>query len=154
MKEYLKEYWKEILLAIAVGGIVYPFVPIYSTISISILIVIFYKQFIPDAKNLDDDNTVENLLLEADGVILEQEEVIREYENILDSLSTTLPCNCGGNTFQGLFQPGMENIVECDKCGSKYKVMVSFDSILMTDPMDLDRTSSEITNKIQNEKNR
>ena len=79
---------------------------------------------------------LEKMLIESDTVMREQEDVIMEYERILDSVSTQLPCACGGNMFEGIFQPGVDNFVECEKCHSKYKVLVSFDSILISEPMD------------------
>ncbi len=141
----MKEYWKDILIAAAIAGGLYSLIPIHTAICAGILLVFIYKKWEPKTEKSE----VEKMLIEADGVIVEQEEVIREYEQIFESLETSLPCNCGGNTFQGLFAPGVENIVECQKCGANYKVMVSFDSILITDPMDLDKTTEEIDKKIQ-----
>jgi hypothetical protein len=96
------------------------------------------------------------MLEESDGVIKQQEdiiaeqnEVIKEYEEIFDGQVTKLDCLCGGNTFEGLFQPNMENIVECEKCGESYKVMVSFDSILISKPLEDNDVLPKIEAKIK-----
>lgn len=66
----------------------------------------------------------------------EQFAVIKEYEDIFDSQLVELPCVCGGNTFKGLFSPNLENIVECEKCHNNYKVSITYDTILISEPMD------------------
>lgn len=140
----MKEYWKDILIVAAIAGGLYSLIPIHTAICVGILAVFVYKKWQPKV----EPSEVEKMLMEADGVIAEQEEVIKEYERIFESMETSLPCNCGGNTFEGLFVPGVENEVECQKCGANYKVMVSFDSILVSDPMDLDRYTKEVNEKI------
>lgn len=102
-------------------------------------VILYIMWYIKNSKNDDSKlQALEDMLTESDGVISEQEEVIKEYETILDTMATRLPCVCGGNTFEGLFQPGSENYVECEKCNAKYKVMVSFDSILVSETMEKD----------------
>lgn len=81
----------------------------------------------------------ENTLGTQEGIIHEQEEVIREYEQIFDSLSVKLPCVCGGNTFEGLFSPNTENEVVCEKCKSKYRVDIVYDTVLISEPTDNDQ---------------
>lgn len=100
--------------------------------SIFYLIQYFVSLFLTEDPKIPE---LENMLIESDGVMKEQEEVISEYERLLDSVSTQLPCACGGNMFEGIFQPGIDNFVECEKCQSKYKVTVDFTSILMSEPM-------------------
>lgn len=144
MNNIMKQNWIELLLVVSLSACLYPVIPIYSAIGLAILATLIYKKWEPKVVYSD----VENMLIEADGVIAEQEEVIREYERIFQTLETSLPCNCGGNTFEGLFAPGVDTFVSCEKCGADYKVLVSFDSILMTDPMDLDSATQDMNNKI------
>jgi hypothetical protein len=89
-------------------------------------------------KKREDDRVIilEKMLEDADHGMAEMEEVIQHYEGLLDTMSIKLPCICGGNTFEGLFPAGQENMVECQKCGSKYKVLVSFDSVLISEPLE------------------
>jgi len=86
---------------------------------------------------------MESALIESDeaiqkfeGDIVEMDEVIREYERIFDTQSVEMPCPCGGTMFEGLFQPGVDNVVQCPSCKETYNVLVSFDSILKSIPSD------------------
>ena len=93
--------------------------------------------------------TLENMLQESDGVITEQEEVIRTYESLLDDASVKFPCNCGQNMFDGIFKPMEEFVVECDYCKNKYSVTLKLDTVLITEPLgDLD-TDKLIRENIQ-----
>ena len=82
------------------------------------------------------DSTFEQTLAEYETELGEQMTVIQEYEQIFDSQLVELPCICGGNTFQGLFSPKTDNIVQCEKCKCKYKVNIQYDTILISEPMD------------------
>jgi hypothetical protein len=80
----------------------------------------------------------------AEAIMEEQESVILEYERIFDTQLVELPCICGGNTFQGLISPTLENIVECESCKNKYRVEVSYNSVLVSEPLDLNKTFEEL----------
>ena len=82
------------------------------------------------------DSTFEQTLADYETELGEQMTVIQEYEQIFDSQLVELPCICGGNTFQGLFSPKTDNIVQCEKCKCKYKVNIQYDTILISEPMD------------------
>lgn len=80
--------------------------------------------------------TLEKMLQEADGVMVEQEDVIKNYEMMLDEASVQFPCNCGQNMFDGIFKPEQEFVVECDHCRSKYAITLKLDSVLITEPIE------------------
>lgn len=80
--------------------------------------------------------TLGNMLEESDKVIAEQEEVIKNYEGLLDDASVKFPCNCGNNMFDGIFKPMEEFIVECDYCRNKYAVTLKLESVLITEPLE------------------
>jgi hypothetical protein len=93
--------------------------------------------------------TLENMLQESDLVITEQEEVIKNYEELLDEASVKFPCNCGNNMFDGIFKPMEEFVVECDYCKNKYSVTLKLDTILITEPIEelnIDKLIKENTN--------
>lgn len=81
----------------------------------------------------------EGVLSNQESIIKEQEEVITEYEQIFDALSVQLPCVCGGNTFEGLFSPNTNNEVVCEKCQSRYRVDITYDTVLISEPTDNDQ---------------
>ncbi len=148
LKKFIQKYSNHIVIILAFSFGVSIFIPFFNAFCLSLVAILSYEMF----QNKDDDVggvDVEKILKEADEHITEQEMVIRDYENIFDSMVTKLPCTCGGNTFEGLFQPGVENFVECEKCSAQYKVMVSFDSILISDPLDLDQANADLDKKIR-----
>jgi hypothetical protein len=149
---------KPILIILAISGALsfagsdfYDPLKIFA-LSLTALMVYYYGYF-QKTKGSDE---ITKMLEESDGVIKQQEdiiaeqnEVIKEYEEIFDGQVTKLDCLCGGNTFEGLFQPNVENIVECEKCGESYKVMVSFDSILISKPLEDNDVLPKIEAKIK-----
>lgn len=58
---------------------------------------------------------------------------IKEYEGLFDSQMWEIPCNCEENTFIGLFSPSSENICECEKCKSRYRVTLNYESVQIPD---------------------
>ena len=98
-----------------------------------------------------DDRVVslENMLQESDTVIAVQEEVIKNYEELLDEASVKFSCNCGNNAFDGIFKPMEEFVVKCDYCNNKYSVTLKLDTILITEPIEelnIDKLIKENTN--------
>jgi hypothetical protein len=89
-------------------------------------------------KKQTDERVVqlEKMLLEADGVMVEQEEVIKNYESMLEEASVRFPCNCGQNMFEGIFKPEVEYEVDCDACKNKYAITLKLDSVLITEPIE------------------
>lgn len=100
-----------------------------------------------EVKDPEDDLKLE-LIEKMDNIIQEQDIVLKNYEDIFDSQLVKLPCLCGGNTFEGLFSPNTENIVECEKCKNKYKVTVNYNSVLVSEPLDLEQQFDELVGKI------
>jgi hypothetical protein len=140
-----KEKIKPILIISALSGAIsYGMSELYDPLKIFALsttaLMVYYYGIFSKTKGSDEIMKLleesDEALKEMEGVIVEQREVIQDYEKIFDGQVATLDCNCGGNTFEGIFQPGVENVVECEKCGESYKVMVSFDSILISKPLE------------------
>jgi hypothetical protein len=98
-------------------------------------------------KTPEEISKAEELVSDLDKIIGEQTQVIEEYEQIFDSQLVELPCVCGGNTFQGLFSPKTENIVECEKCKNKYRVTISYDSVMISEPLNIDQTFDQLVGK-------
>jgi hypothetical protein len=120
--------------------------------SLSILVavesIIYYFLILNEEKPITSENSeLDNIVDELGSMVEEQGGVIKEYEEIFDQQLVELPCVCGGNTFQGLFSPKIENIVECEKCESKYRVTVNYNSVLISEPLDIndDKLIKKIT---------
>lgn len=106
-----------------------------------------YLKYTNSEKGDDKNEIIKDLgqlLEEQDLKIEEQDKVIEEYNKIFDSQLVELPCVCGGNTFSGLFSPKEENKVECEKCKNKYRVTIDYNSVLISEPMDLNQNFDQI----------
>lgn len=145
MIETIKKNWVEILrnilIANAMAYVLSDFMDYGKALVLSVPIIAIIMHFI----NKNDQNPkTDQIITDLDNIIGEQTQVIEDYEKIFDSQLVELPCVCGGNTFQGLFSPKTENVVECEKCKNKYRVNVSYDSVLISDPLNLDQTFDAI----------
>jgi hypothetical protein len=80
-------------------------------------------------------------------LINEKDEVIQEYERLLDEQFVNIPCNCGSDLFQGILLPNSENLTECKNCKEKYKIFISYDSILVAQPADNNTIFENLINK-------
>lgn len=80
-------------------------------------------------------------------LISEKDEVIQEYEKLLDEQVVSIPCNCGNELFQGILLPNSENLTECKNCKEKYKIFISYDSILVAEPADNNTIFENLINK-------
>ncbi len=138
MKKLIDEYW--VTMAVILGCIVTlaygfsGFIEFLKGLCILIPIVssIFYF-FIYKHENKEESSIKE----EMGQLIMTQEEVITEYESIFDTQIVELPCICGGNTFEGLFSPKMENIVECEACKNKFRITIDYNTTLISEPIDI-----------------
>lgn len=149
MKNVVKNNWKEILaniiLANAIAYGLSDHIEYFKTLSLCLPFMAFIIHFLD--KKTEGEIKTEEMIKDLDSIISEQAQVIDEYEQIFDSQLVELPCVCGGNTFQGLFSPKTENIVECEKCKNKYKVNINYDSVMISEPLNLDKTFNELVGK-------
>jgi hypothetical protein len=116
-----------------------------SSLTIGCFVFFNNKKTIEDQVKEKVEETLEATLTPLDeyvkkceNTIDEQYETIKEYETIFDSQVASIPCNCGENVFEGIFNPTGENICECEKCKNTYRVSVNFDTVLISTPMELD----------------
>lgn len=114
-------------------------VPFANTLSLlgSILIIVgcvLYAKFsgIFKAKTETPSNNMDDIA----DMIAEMDEVINQYESMLSEQLVKLPCNCGELLFEGILIPNAENMCKCPSCKETYKVLVSYDSILVTEPLE------------------
>lgn len=90
-----------------------------------------------EQKKVDERvEVLENMLQESDNVITSQEDVIKYYEELLDEAAVRFPCNCGKNTFEGIFKPMGSYVVECESCKNKYNIDLKLETALITEPIE------------------
>ena len=146
MREYLEKNWVYITLCVVFSFTVAyglsDFINFYKAVCL-LLPMVSIGLFIFETK-YNKNNEAEQLIQSLDQIIGEQTQVLDDYERIFDSQLVHLPCVCGGNTFEGLFSPNSENIVECEKCKNKYRVSVDYNSVLISEPMDFNKSFDEL----------
>lgn len=106
-----------------------------------------------DTKYSESSETISKLeqtTAEQEEILREQSSIIEEYETIFDSQLVELPCVCGNNIFKGLFSPNVENVVTCDKCKNTYRVEINYDSVLISEPLDLNQTFDKLVGNVNN----
>lgn len=128
-------------LSFGVSGLIAGLSFVKALTIISPIVVIFLGYlYIKDETSNDAQKTIQDLT----ETVTEQTRVIDEYEKIFDAQLVELPCVCGGNTFEGLFSPKLENIVTCQKCNNNYRVDVSYNSVLLSEPLNVEQTFDEL----------
>ena len=111
-------------------------IPFGNTFCLLTALVILFESFfprktlIPPAPELQVSD-----LQKFEELLQEKDEVIVSYETMLDEQVVSIPCNCGSTLFKGILIPNAENLCKCSKCSETYKVFVSYDSILIAEPL-------------------
>jgi uncharacterized membrane protein len=146
MRKYLKKSWAYIVLCVvfsfAVAYGLSDFIDFYKGVCLLLPMVSIGLYIVEEKYN--NTNESEQLVQSLDQIIGEQSQVIDEYEKIFETQLVHLPCVCGGNTFEGLFSPNVENIVECEKCKNKYRVGINYDTVLISEPIDLNKSFDDL----------
>lgn len=114
-------------------SLIFLFVGVYFVITNS-------KEMPNNSKNEQNDQDLIDLISEKD-------EVIQEYEKLLDEQLVSIPCNCGNELFLGILLPNSENLTECKHCKEKYKIFISYDSVLVAEPADNNTIFENLINK-------
>ena len=135
-----------------------PFIPFSNTLcllsAIAIILCSYFILIKPQLESVQDKQHTadETEILNMFEKIAEQEDVIAEYESMLSEQVVELPCNCGKTLFEGILIPNAENMCKCPSCNSSYKVIIGYDSLLLTEELNSAQIFDNI-NKVQSENN-
>lgn len=102
-------------------------------LSIIVMIGSYFLLIKPELQSVSvvKNNESESELINAMEKLIEQEEVLQQYELMLSEQEVELPCNCGEVLFRGILIPNNENMCTCQSCKETYKVIISYDSFLI-----------------------
>jgi hypothetical protein len=70
-------------------------------------------------------------------------------QDILNLQTVPVTCPCGKNVFETPIFFNFDNTFRCDKCGSKFKVELDYNSILLTDPQNYENVFNNLKDKEQ-----
>lgn len=83
--------------------------------------------------------------------IKEKAPAVAEEDNTLEEIislqTVNVTCPCNNNTFPATVFCGIDNIFVCDKCKSRFRVELSHDSILLTEPVNLENAFNALKGK-------
>lgn len=68
-------------------------------------------------------------------------------EEIIGLQTVPISCPCGKSTFSAPVFFNTENAFTCEKCGSKFKVDVTYDTILLTEPLNIENVFNQLKQK-------
>lgn len=152
MIEYFKQNWAYYAIATGISALISYGIGFDDYVrSLSIVLPIawgvcafFLKKNSPDVESQEIIKSQDLIIAEQSLKDEEQRKVILDYEAIFDSLLVELPCVCGGNTFQGLFSPNTDNVVQCEKCKQNYKVDINYNTVLVSEPLNVEQTFNQL----------
>lgn len=151
MNKFIKDHWLFSVVVIMVSTTIAYGISDYLSFSKAVSLItplVAGLLYILD-KKLSPDTSERDMQINILGATVEQQtEILDEYERIFDSQLVELPCICGGNTFQGLFSPKTENIVTCDKCNNNYRVDIQYEAVLISEPLNIEKSFDELVGKI------
>lgn len=65
---------------------------------------------------------------------IEEESILQD---VIDAQTVPITCPCGNNTFYTPIFLNKDNIFQCEKCSSKFRAEATIDTILLTEPINL-----------------
>jgi Zn finger protein HypA/HybF involved in hydrogenase expression len=68
-------------------------------------------------------------------------------EEIINLQTIPISCPCGKNTFTGPVFYNTENSFLCEKCGSQFKVELNYETVLLTEPLNIANVFNQLKEK-------
>jgi hypothetical protein len=119
-----------ILVSLGIGYMLSDFISLWKGV-VGGIIVQFILRYIVDAikiKTQPVDNT--------DAI-----------QDIIDTQTVPITCPCGKNTFFAPVFHNKENNFQCEKCGSRFRAEINIDTILLTEPVNLQNAFDHLKRK-------
>lgn len=66
---------------------------------------------------------------------------------IVELQTVPITCPCGKNTFTSPIFFNVDNSFLCEKCGSRFKVELNYDTVLLTEPMNIENIFNQLKEK-------
>ena len=65
-------------------------------------------------------------------------------EEIINLQTIPISCPCGKNVFSAPVFYNTENSFLCEKCGSRFKVELNYDTVLLTEPVNIENIFNQL----------
>lgn len=121
IKRIIISFLLTILISAGVGFVLHNFISFWQGFTAALILhfLIFYL-FNPEQKS--------RAFVESEQAALDE---------LLTTQTVTVNCPCGQNPISTPILLNMDNTFTCEKCFSKYRVNVSFESVLLTEPFNI-----------------
>lgn len=77
-------------------------------------------------------------------VVTEEDKII---DNIVELQTVPVSCPCGNNIFSAPVFFNSDNSFTCEKCNSKFRVEISYESVLLTEPVNIENAFKVLKEK-------
>lgn len=67
-------------------------------------------------------------------------ELSSKIDELIQAQTVPVNCPCGKNTITSPIFYNIDNVISCEKCGSKFRVYLNYDTILVTEPLNIENT--------------
>ena len=68
-------------------------------------------------------------------------------EEIINLQTIPISCPCGKHTFTAPVFYNTDNSFLCEKCGSRFKVELNYDTVLLTEPLNIENVFNQLKEK-------
>jgi hypothetical protein len=75
------------------------------------------------------------------------EEDTKLADEFINLQTIPISCPCGKNTFTSAVFYNTENSFLCEKCGSRFKVELNHDTVLLTEPLNIEKIFDQLKAK-------
>lgn len=126
------------------------FVPLFVTILVSLGIGYALSDFISMWKGTIAGFIAQFIIRYVVDTVKKKEPTIEIEEimqDVIDIQTAPITCPCGKNTFFAPIFLNKENMFQCDKCGSKFRAEINIDTILLTEPVNLQNAFDHLKRK-------
>lgn len=65
-------------------------------------------------------------------------------DEIINLQTIPISCPCGKHTFSAPVFYNTENAFTCEKCGSRFKVELNYDTVLLTEPLNIENVFNQL----------
>ena len=70
-------------------------------------------------------------------------------QDMINLQTVPITCPCGRDVFESPIFLNFENVFKCNKCGSRFKVDLTYNSVLLTDAVNFENVFDQLKDKEQ-----
>ena len=126
------------------------FIPLFITILVGLGIGYMLSDFISLWKGVTGGIIIQFIIHYIINTIKTKSHTVNNadaIQDIIDAQTVPITCPCGKNTFFAPVFHNKDNNFQCEKCGSRFRAEVAIDTILLTEPVNLQNAFDHLKRK-------